>query len=108
MGFTPNNLLQNDTYSDRQLTAVMVSRFLRNSFNRASLDVVIPDNGAMFGVIDWDSDSAVDGKIMEVATSALKEWGFDDPVVALPCSSKAKSVHWTTPSQFRMKLELEG
>ena len=108
MGFTPNNLLQRDTYSDRQMAAVAVSRLLRKTFNRVSLDIVIPDEGHSFGVMDWERDSKVENKVMDSARRALKDWGFDDPVVALPCSSQAESVYWSSPSDFRMKLKCDG
>lgn len=108
MGFTPNRLLRTDTYGDRQMAAIAISRVLRRAFSKASLEVTIPDNGHAFGVIDMERDGKVNEKIMGRARKELQGWGFDDPVVALPGVSNAESVHWSTPTDFLIKLRHDG
>lgn len=60
MGFTPNRLLQTDTYGDRQIAAIAVSRVLRNAFKKASLKVAIPDAGHTFAEsVHWPTPTDV-------------------------------------------------
>ncbi len=64
MDFTPNRLLQTDTYGDRQIAAIAVSRVLRNTLKKASLEVATPDAGHTFAEsVHWPTDFLIKLKL---------------------------------------------